>query len=108
MTNSTRTFLNDFTKDLLREMPEDKKQVLRNACYRNLILTSYYGLDNQSVRVYKEGWYIEMEGCRCRFAMWVGDNDGDFTYGNRKPREDKLSYLYSFSPDIDFMHNFEI
>ena len=102
---TTRELNREFTKDILRAMPEDKKKVLVNALDRNCILTSYWGLDNQSVEVYKEGWYIKMEGCRSSFTMWVGDNDGEFVFGNRKPR--KLSYLHSYNPDIEFMHDFE-
>ena len=103
---STRKFNKTFTMDMLRAMPEEKNKVLINALTRNDILTSFWGLGNQVVEVYKEGWYINMEGCRCSFAMWVEDNDGEFVFGKRKPKN--IHLLYRYDPDIDFMHEFEI
>lgn len=96
----TRAWNKEFAKELINGMPIKKKTVLANALYRNMYLTSFYGMNRQSVRVYKEGWYIEFEGTRSSFAAWVKDDDGTFVYGMKKPSEDKLSYLYSFDPDI--------
>lgn len=79
---------------ILADMPQEKKQALDKACYRNLLMTSEYGLENGTLTVYKEGWYLELEGCRSRFAVWAGDNDGELVF-RRKPAESKLNKLYS-------------
>lgn len=79
---------------MLKEMPEAKKQSLRNASRRNGLLTSEYSLEHIYLRIYKEGWYLTMEGCRCQFAVWAFDNDGEFVFG-RKPSESKLHHLWS-------------
>lgn len=89
-------FMKDFTTDFLKAMPENKKRALHNACDRNDVLTSYFGLSNQTIHVYKEGWYVELYGTRCAFKAWAYDNDGDFVF-SRKPKENKLHKLYSLS-----------
>lgn len=88
-------FQHDFAMDILKAMPENKKESLRHALDRNCILTSYYGLSSsQTITVYKEGWYLELHGCRCCFKVWAGDNDGEFSF-TRKPPEKKLHKIYS-------------
>lgn len=44
--------------------------------------------------IYKEGFYIELEGCRSKFAVFAWDRDGSFEIAERKPDENKLSKLY--------------
>lgn len=98
MKSDNREFFKEFTMDMLRAMPEEKKNVLRNACRRSAYLTSYYGLSIQTVETYKEGWYIKFEGCRSGFSAWIGDNDGEFVFGKRKPKN--ISYLHNFNPNL--------
>lgn len=76
-------------------MPEEKKEVFRNACYRNLLLTSDYGLYFSQLTVYKEGFYWKADGTRSGFAVFAKDNDGELEI-IRKPKEDKLHRLWGF------------
>lgn len=100
ISNQTRKFNHDFTIEMLQGMPREKKKVLNNALNRTNYLTSYYGLSLQNVTVYKEGWYIDFEGCRAGFKMWIGDEDGTFVYGKKKPINSKLNRLHSYDPEI--------
>ena len=100
MTAETRKFNNDFTKEMLMQMPAEKKEQLHKAMQRGFYFTTYAGLDYQTVEVYKEGWYIILEGCQTAFKMWVGDDDGCFVYGKRKPNKNKLSLLHRYSTDL--------
>lgn len=83
----------EITMDIINQMPDNKKQALKNALIRNSLLTSYYGLSLGYITVYKEGWLVQFDGCRCSFSVWAGDNDGEYTFG-RKPVESKLHKLY--------------
>ena len=95
----------ELIKDMLAQMPESKKELLKKACHRNCLLTSSYSLENLTLTVYKEGWYIEMEGCRVNFKLWAGDNDGEFVFG-RKPAESRLNRLYSTFTKADNVVDF--
>ena len=86
----------EFAKEILKTMPNDKKETLKKALNRNMILTSARILENGKITVYKEGWYLELNGCRCRFAVWAEDNDGELII-KRKPNENKLHRLYKDS-----------
>lgn len=83
----------DIAREILMGMPASKKMVLANACKRNAILTSYYGLEEMTMAIYKEGWLITMEGCRAKFTVWATDNDGEIKV-ERKPNENTLHKLY--------------
>lgn len=83
----------DLAKDMLANMPAEMRRRLSKTIYRNYCFTSCAHLSWPTMKVYKEGWYIEADGCQCHFAMWVGDNDGEYVYG-RKPSEKKLHFLY--------------
>jgi len=78
---------------ILHEMPEEKKEVLKKALERNLILTSSYVLSSCTLTIYKEGWLVKLDGTRCNFSVFAKDNDGDFEF-IRKPNESKLHKLY--------------
>ena len=93
-----------FTMMLLEEaLPEEKKNVLRNALGRNCIFTSARTLEHGTITVYKEGWYIQLTGCQVGFNVFVLDNDrfdptGTIPYRViRKPVDRKLHKLYSAS-----------
>ena len=102
MKNNGR-FQEEFTMMLLEAMPEEKKNVLRNALRRNCIFTSASTLEHGKITVYKEGWYIELDGCQSGFKVFVLDNDRFDPTGTvpyrviRKPVEKKLSKLYEAS-----------
>lgn len=81
---------------MVEAMPESKLQVFRNACCRSAILTSYYGLGFSTLTIYKEGYYLEMQGCRSGFAVFVKDMDGELEV-TRKPKDSKLSRLWGWS-----------
>lgn len=78
---------------MLKEMPEQKKNVLRNALIRNSILTSARTLENCTLTIYKEGYLIELEGTRCSFSVYAKDDDGELVF-MRKPNKSKLHKLY--------------
>lgn len=80
---------------IFEAMPENKKEVFRNACIRNNILTSYYGLDFSELTVYKEGFYWSASGTRSGFAVFAKDNDGELDI-IRKPKENKLHRLWGY------------
>ena len=91
-------------EELLPNMSESKRASLRAAMNRNFILTSEDNLCDVSLTVYKEGYYLEARGCRCRWSMWISDNDGEFIC-ERKPVEKKLNPIcvcYFFQNYIDF------
>lgn len=92
--SETCKFMLDFTLELLKNMPEDKRETLRAAIRRTALLTSEFNLQNTNVSIYKEGYYITAEGCKSKWSMFVRDNDGEFEY-IRKPNENTLHYLYN-------------
>lgn len=81
--------------EMFKVIPADKLNTFNGAINRNAILTSSYFLAHGTLTVYKEGWYVEFEGCRSRFGYWCADNDGVFVPG-RKPSADKLRKLWSW------------
>jgi hypothetical protein len=84
----------EIAKDILNEMPQHKKEVLKKALDRNEILTSSRVLEHGVITIYKEGWLLKLEGTRCSFSVFAKDNDGNFEF-IRKPRESKLHKLYT-------------
>ena len=83
--------------DMLHKLPENKMEVLKRALERNFVLTSSYILEHGSIRVYKEGFYVTLEGTRCSFSVFAYDRDGEIEISQRKPRESKLNFLYEES-----------
>ena len=84
----------EIAREMLDRLSDQKKKALDAALRRNAILTSDYGLENATLTVYKEGFYLVLEGCRSRFAVWYFDRDGELIEG-RKPNENKLHKFYS-------------
>ena len=90
----------DFALMLLEAMPEEKKESLRNALNRNSYFTSAWTLEHGTLTVYKEGWYIELNGCQSGFKVFILDNDRFDETGTvpfkviRKPVDSKLNPLY--------------
>lgn len=83
----------EIVAEILKNMPESKKEVLKNALTRNLILTSSYTLSSCTLVVYKEGFLVKLAGTRVNFSVYAKDDDGELIY-TRKPNEDKLNKLY--------------
>lgn len=83
----------EIAAQMMKEMPESKKEVLRKALTRNLILTSSRVMSFGKMTIYKEGWYLELEGTRCSFSVFAKDNDGEFQFC-RKPVERLLNKIY--------------
>ena len=92
----------NFIKWMFEEMPASKKKGFNMAATRNLYLTSEYTLRDVRFTVYTEGWYIEMEGCRSRFACYAADNDGELVF-TRKPNTNKLHKLWGIEFDNLFI-----
>ena len=84
----------EITLDILASLPEGKKQTLEKALDRNLCLTSSRNLEDGTLKIYKEGFYVRLEGTRCSFSAFAYDRDGKFEIAARKPRDGKLSFLY--------------
>lgn len=87
--------------DMMYNLPESKIIALDNACRRNGMLTSEYGLPHLTFTVYKEGFLIQLEGTRSQFNVYAADNDGELVI-TRKPPESKLHKLYS---EWDYTYN---
>lgn len=100
MSEFTKKFNREFTMDILRAMPEKKKERLLNVLSYNSYLTSYFGMNWQEVDVYKEGWYIRFTATRRKFNLWVRDEDGKLVFGERKPREEEISFLHTYILDF--------
>lgn len=83
----------EIAAEILHMLPESKKNALANACRRNAMFTSSYGLENMTMTVYIEGFKLTLDGCRSSFSVYAKDNDGEFEI-TRKPAESKLHKLY--------------
>lgn len=83
----------ELAMDMLNNMPEAKKQVLKKALERNYILTSSYIMESGTMVVYKEGFLLKLYGTRCSFSVFAFDNDGELVFA-RKPVENKLHKIY--------------
>ncbi len=79
--------------DMLEQLSDTKKVQLDKFLSRNEALTSTYGCSFGNLRIYKEGWYLTLEGTRSQFSAWFFDNDGELVEG-RKPNENKLHFIY--------------
>ena len=83
-------------------LPEKKRKTFEAAEYRNRYLTSEYMLRNGRITTYIEGWYLELEGCQSRFAVFAKDVDGCVEIC-RKPNENKLHRLWGMEFDNTFL-----
>ncbi len=84
----------EIIREMISDMPENKKELLGKALDRNLHLTSVRVMSFGKLRIYKEGFYLILEGTRCKFSVYARDNDGDLVF-TRKPSEDKIHLLYT-------------
>jgi len=79
--------------DMINGMPEEKKKALRKSLERNWILTSSYIMESGYMVIYKEGFYLILNGTRCSFSVFAYDKDGEFEFA-RKPHENRLNKIY--------------
>ena len=68
--------------DILKNMSNQKKEVLRKALYRNELLTSVRCLQDCDFYDCKDGFYLVLRGTRTKFAVYM-NNDMKYT---RKPK----------------------
>ena len=90
---SVRSINHEIATQIMLQLPDEKKATLEKAINRNFWLTSAAVLENGTIKVYKEGWYIQLFGCRSSFSVFAYDRDGEFEIA-RKPKENKLNFLY--------------
>ena len=101
--------MNKVNKEIAKEiiemvMKEDKrKATLEDALYRNFMLTSSYNLEELTLEIYKEGYYLILEGARCVYKVFAKDNNGELELV-RKPRE--LNLIYSENDKTDRIYQF--
>lgn len=81
----------EIVKEILETMPQTKKEQLKKALTRNFNLTSSYNLEDCILTIYKEGFYLELNGVRSSFKVFAKDDDGKLII-TRKPQN--ISKLY--------------
>lgn len=84
---------------------ENKSKTLNNAVDRNFILTSENSLPYCTLEIYKQGYYLILEGTRCNFKVFVEDKDSDLKI-KRKPNKNKLDLIYTCNGDTNKVYNF--
>lgn len=99
------TINQEIALDIIKSLTGKKLERLIATLDRNCALTSTWDLSHGEITIYKQGWYLELTGTRCRFSVFAFDNDGEIEIADRKPHENKLNRLYSES--LTFM-NLEI
>ena len=82
--------------EMLESLDNSRLVMLDKALSRNEALTSTYGFPFGSMKVYKEGWYLTLEGTRSGFSIWAYDEDGT-PVPARKPNDSQLNLLYEDS-----------
>lgn len=91
----------EISLEILTNLPSKKKEVLVKALDRNFILTSSYVLEGGILAIYKEGFYLILDGTRVGFSVFAYDNDGDLIIADRKPNDSKLHHLYDDCLNFD-------
>lgn len=90
--------------EMLSNIPKSKKITLKKAVMRNWNFTSTYALPYGTMTVYKEGFYLQLEGTKCQFSVYAADDDGTLVVLKKKPAEKFLSRLYRDS-DLKFLES---
>lgn len=96
----------EIAMDMLKNMPEKKKEVLKNALSRNYYLTSNWAMEFGTMIIYKEGFLLRLEGTRCSFSVFAYDRDGELEFA-RKPIENCLNKLYEDDIDLSELDFFQ-
>ena len=79
-------------KNIIQKLNDAQKIKLHNACERNCILTSEYGLENCDVYIFNEGYYICFSGCRCGYKIFYNTKTNAFM---QKPKN--ITQIKDFS-----------
>lgn len=87
-------------KYIIGILPESKRDILDKALDRNLYLTSVRTLSYGLLKVYEEGFYLELEGTRSSFKVFVKDFNGDLEV-IRKPVNLHILYHIGFNMNED-------
>lgn len=95
----------EIVREIIAMVMEDakRKTTLEKALDRNFILTSSYNLEELTLEIYKEGFYLILEGTRCSYKVFARDNDGKLEL-IRKPRV--LNKIYSENDKTDRVYQF--
>lgn len=95
----------EIAREIIKLVMEDNKRKnnLKKALDRNFILTSSYNLEDLTLEIYKEGFYLILEGVRCSYKVFARDDDGKLEL-IRKPRE--LNLIYSENEKTDRIYQF--
>lgn len=88
---------NEMALEIILALKGKKFERLVATLDRNNYLTSCWDLSSGEMVVYKEGFYLTLEGTRCKFSVFAWDRDGEMEIADRKPVEGKLHRLYSES-----------
>ena len=95
----------EIAREIIAMVMEDvkRKTILEKALDRNFILTSSYNLEDLTLEIYKEGFYLILDGVRCSYRVFARNNDGKLEL-IRKPRE--LNLIYSENEKTDRIYQF--
>ena len=95
----------EIAREIIKLVMEDNKRKnnLKKALDRNFILTSSYNLEDLTLEIYKEGFYLILEGVRCSYKVFARDDDGKLEL-IRKPRV--LNLIYSENEKTDRIYQF--
>ena len=95
----------EIAKEIIKKVIEDNKRktTLENALDRNFMLTSSYNLEDLTLEIYKQGFYLILKGARCYYKVFAKDNDGKLELV-RKPK--KLDFIYSENDKTEKIYNF--
>ena len=95
----------EIAREIITMVMEDTKRkiTLEKALDRNFMLTSSYNLEELTLEIYKEGFYLILEGARCSYKVFARDNDGKLEL-IRKPRV--LNKIYSENEKTDRIYQF--
>ncbi len=80
--------------EIVKKLDGKKRTSFLKALDRNDWLTSVWILEELTMIIYKEGFYITFTGTRCKFSVFAYDRDGEFEIAERKPHDSKLHPLY--------------
>lgn len=84
----------EIAREMLRNLPEYKKEQLEKRRDRQFKLTSDSVLHDVELIIYKEGFELICSGCRTQFTCYFKDNDGVLEFQKRRPNRNKLTLLY--------------
>ena len=95
----------EIAKEIIKKVMEDNKRktTLENTLNRNFILTSSYNLEELTLEIYKQGFYLILKGTRCCYKVFAKDNDGNLEL-IRKPK--KLDLIYIENDKTEKIYNF--